>query len=146
VLYLHPYAAGEVLYWLVAGRSLDMPDAGDYIATEIGLESIIVVRQADGGVRGLLPQAFIAPRCGACSTTRSAATFHWIGGVAWEEVRWPNPVRGGDTLRARAEALSKRVSGKDRGRGIVKYRYTLLNESDNIVFACRSINLVAMRP
>ena len=37
--------------WLVAGRSIDMPDAGDYIATEIGTESIIVVRQKDGTVR-----------------------------------------------------------------------------------------------
>jgi len=32
--------------WLVAGRSLDIPAAGDYIATEIGPESILVVRQA----------------------------------------------------------------------------------------------------
>src|SRR5580693_3392335 len=38
--------------WLVAGRSLDMAKPGDYIATEIGPESIIVVRQADGTVRG----------------------------------------------------------------------------------------------
>ena len=37
--------------WLVAGRSLDMPAAGDYIVTEVGSESIIVVRQADGGAR-----------------------------------------------------------------------------------------------
>ncbi len=37
--------------WLVAGRALDMPDAGDYIATEIGAESIMAVRQADGSVR-----------------------------------------------------------------------------------------------
>src|SRR6185437_6492063 len=38
--------------WLVAGRSLDMPKAGHYIVTEIGAESILLVRQADGGVRG----------------------------------------------------------------------------------------------
>ena len=37
--------------WLVAGRALDMPDAGDYIATEVGAESIMAVRQADGSVR-----------------------------------------------------------------------------------------------
>ena len=30
--------------WLVAGRSLDMPNPGDYIVTEIGGESILVVR------------------------------------------------------------------------------------------------------
>ena len=35
----------------VAGRALDIPTPGDYVVTEIGRESIIVVRQADGGVR-----------------------------------------------------------------------------------------------
>jgi acyl dehydratase len=72
--------------------------------------------------------------------------IQWICGVAWEDVRWPNPVRAGDTLRARAESLSKRLSGKDRRRGIVEYRYTLLNQRDEVAFTCRSINLVALRP
>lgn len=72
--------------------------------------------------------------------------IHWICGIAWEEVRWPNPVRAGDTLRARAEALAKRLSGKDARRGIVEYRYSLLNQWGETAFTCRSINLVAMRP
>jgi acyl dehydratase len=38
------------------------------------------------------------------------------------------------------------VSGKDPSRGIVEYRYTLLNQRDETVFTCRSINLVALRP
>jgi len=71
--------------------------------------------------------------------------IHWICGVGWEEVRWPNPVRAGDGLRARAETLSKRLSGKDRSRGIVECRYSLLNQRDETVFTCRSINLVALR-
>ena len=71
--------------------------------------------------------------------------IHWICGVGWEEVRWPNPVRAGDGLRARAETLSKRPSGKDRSRGIVECRYSLLNQRDETVFTCRSINLVALR-
>ena len=72
--------------------------------------------------------------------------IHWICGVAWEGVRWPNPVRAGDTLRARAEALAKRLSTKDSTRGIVEYRYTLMNQREEIAFTCRSINLVALRP
>lgn len=72
--------------------------------------------------------------------------IHWICGVAWEDVRWPNPVRAGDTLRARAEALAKRVSRKDPKRGIVEYRYTLLNQRGETAFTCRSINIVARRP
>jgi hypothetical protein len=37
--------------WLIAGRALDISNPGDYVATEIGPESILVVRQAGGGVR-----------------------------------------------------------------------------------------------
>ena len=38
--------------WLLGGRGIDMPNAGDYIVTEIGSESILLVRQPDGRVRG----------------------------------------------------------------------------------------------
>ena len=72
--------------------------------------------------------------------------IRWICGVAWEDVRWPHPVRAGDSLRARAETLAKRPSGKDAARGIVELRYSLLNQRDQIAFTCRSINLVARRP
>jgi acyl dehydratase len=72
--------------------------------------------------------------------------IHWICGVAWEDVRWPNPVKAGDTLRARAEALAKRLSTQDPKRGIAEYRYTLLNQRGDTAFTCRSINIVAVRP
>ena len=72
--------------------------------------------------------------------------IHWICGVAWEEVRWPKPIRAGDTLRARAEALTKRESRSTPGQGVVECRYTLINQRDEIVFTCRSINLIRMRP
>ena len=37
--------------WLLGGREADIPEAGDYIVTEIGPESILIVRQRDGRVR-----------------------------------------------------------------------------------------------
>lgn len=37
--------------WLLGTRLLDIPEAGDYAVTEIGRESILIVRQRDGGVR-----------------------------------------------------------------------------------------------
>ncbi len=66
----------------------------------------------------------------------------WICGVAWENVRWPNPVRVGDALRARAECLAKRPSHKHGDRGVVECGYALLNQTGQLVFAARSINLV----
>ncbi len=37
--------------WLLGARLLDMPEPGDYVVTEIGRESILIVRQENGGVR-----------------------------------------------------------------------------------------------
>jgi acyl dehydratase len=70
----------------------------------------------------------------------------WICGVAWNEVRWPNPMCAGDVLRARTEILDKRLSRSEAGRGIVECRYTLLNQRGEIVFTCKSVNLIETRP
>ena len=37
--------------WLLGGREVDIPESGDYIVTEIGPESVLIVRQRDGSVR-----------------------------------------------------------------------------------------------
>jgi len=37
--------------WLLGARELDIPEPGDYVVTEIGPESILIVRQKDGSVR-----------------------------------------------------------------------------------------------
>lgn len=38
--------------WLLAGRSDDIAQPGQYICTDIGKESVIIVRQEDGSLRG----------------------------------------------------------------------------------------------
>jgi len=75
-----------------------------------------------------------------------AQDIKWICGVAWDDVRFPKAVRPGDTLRAKAQCLSKRLSGSDPRRGVVVYQYTLLNQDDEVVFTCRSTNLVERAP
>jgi len=69
----------------------------------------------------------------------------WICGVAWDDVRFPKALRAGDTIHARAKCLSKRDSRSEPKRGIVVYEYTLLNQRDEVVFTCRSTNLVERR-
>lgn len=71
--------------------------------------------------------------------------IRWICGVAWEEVRWPHPIRAGDAVRARSEILAKRPSRSDPGRGIVECRYSLLNQRGETAFTCRSVNLIEVR-
>jgi len=70
----------------------------------------------------------------------------WICGIAWEDVKWPVAVRAGDRLRAQFECLAKRPSSSDTTRGVVEFRYTLLNQRDEIAWTCRSINLVETGP
>jgi acyl dehydratase len=70
----------------------------------------------------------------------------WICGIAWEEVKWPTAVRAGDRLRAQFECLAKRPSSSDATRGVVEFRYRLLNQRDEIAWTCRSINLVETGP
>lgn len=74
-----------------------------------------------------------------------AQDIAWICGVAWDDVRFPIAVRGGDALRARAEVREKRASGSDPSRGIVVMLYQLLNQRDEVVFTCLSTNLVHRR-
>jgi|SRR5690606_25225473 len=66
----------------------------------------------------------------------------WICGVGMDEVRLRHPVRPGDRLRARSECVEKRLSKKDPGRGVVVYRYSLLNQDDETVLTFLSTNLV----
>ncbi len=75
-----------------------------------------------------------------------APDIAWICGVAWDEVRFPLAVRPGDTLRARSRCLELRPSGKDPARGIGIFQYELVNQHDQLVFTCRSTNLIERRP
>ena len=70
----------------------------------------------------------------------------WICGIAWEDVRWHKALRPGDAVRARARCLAKRVSASDPTRGVVTFDYQLVNQDDELVWSCRSLNLVERRP
>jgi acyl dehydratase len=74
-----------------------------------------------------------------------AGDIAWICGVAWDDVRFAKAVRPGDTLRARAECLSKRPSSSDPRRGVTVFQYELRNQRDEVVFSARSTNLVQRR-
>lgn len=75
-----------------------------------------------------------------------ARDIAWICGVAWDDVRFPRALRAGDRVRARSRCLSKRDSSSDPRRGIAEYQYELLTDSGEVVFTCRSTNLVERRP
>lgn len=58
-----------------------------------------------------------------------------IGSPGMESVRWLKPVRPGDTLTVRAEVLDKRPSKSKPDRGVLKMRYEVMNQAEEVVMA-----------
>jgi acyl dehydratase len=56
-----------------------------------------------------------------------------IIGAGSEEMRWPRPVRPGDTLTVRTEILDVRPSKSRPEQGILKVRTTTLNQNGETV-------------
>ena len=54
-------------------------------------------------------------------------------GLGVEELRWPRPVRPGDTLHVEVEVLEVRPSHSHSDRGIVRVRNTTLNQRSEVV-------------
>lgn len=68
-----------------------------------------------------------------------------VGGVGLDNVRWPRPVRPGDTLRVTAEVLELKPSSS-RPFGTVRMKYTTTNQDAEVVMTAEMLHLVAKRP
>jgi acyl dehydratase len=69
-----------------------------------------------------------------------------IIGAGVEELRWPRPVRAGDTLRVESEIIEVRPSKSRPEIGLVKVRNTTLNQNDEPVLVQVANLLVPRRP
>jgi acyl dehydratase len=58
-----------------------------------------------------------------------------IIGVGVDELRWPRPVRPGDTLRVTLEVVDVKPSERGQPRGIVSVRLTTRNQNDELVLS-----------
>jgi len=56
-----------------------------------------------------------------------------LAALGWDEVRFPNPVRPGDSLSLHKECIETRVSKGKPDRGIVRTRITVLNQNGEAV-------------
>ena len=56
-----------------------------------------------------------------------------IIGAGVDEMRWPRPVRPGDTLRLESEVLEVRPSKSRPDQGMIKVRITTFNQRDEPV-------------
>ncbi len=99
------------------------PQFGEVVAS--GIHILAVWRQRDHEITG---------------------DIRWICGISWDDLRWNVPLRAGDRVRARATLLEKRPSASRPERGVVVYRYSLVNQNDDELFYCTSTNYVERRP
>jgi acyl dehydratase len=69
-----------------------------------------------------------------------------IGSPGIDEWRFALPVRPGDALRYRATVLESRVSTSKPERGIVKFRWELLNQHDELAVSMVGTQFFLRRP
>ena len=77
---------------------------------------------------------------------------HFLSGIASmaspgvDEVRWPNPVRPGDSIRIRVTILETTPSRSKSDRGVVRSRLEAFNQSDEPILSFLAINILKRRP
>jgi acyl dehydratase len=80
----------------------------------------------------LLVEHFVSPESG-------------LGAAGVDDVRWPKPVRPGDTLHLRATVLEARRSNSKPDRGIIRSLAELTNTGGELVMKLTAINFVLLR-
>lgn len=68
----------------------------------------------------------------------------WVG-LGVEYLKWPRPVKPGDTLRAEFEVIEKRESKSNPRRGIIRVRTSTFNQHDELVFETITAQIVERR-
>ncbi len=80
----------------------------------------------------LLVEHFVSPESG-------------LGAAGVDEIRWPKPVRPGDTLHVRATVMEARRSNSKPDRGIVRSLAEVTNQHGDTVMRVTAINFVRLR-
>jgi acyl dehydratase len=68
-----------------------------------------------------------------------------LGSPGLDEIRWPSPVRPGDTLRVRATVLEARRSQSKPDRGIIKTVIEAVNQDGRTVMRATATNFLLVR-
>lgn len=85
----------------------------------------------------------VAMRAMVDSYLRRAAS---LGAPGVDEIRWPKPVRPGDTLVFRREVLAARASATRPGVGLVKHRWEATNQRGELVMTMEGWGMFRRRP
>ncbi len=69
-----------------------------------------------------------------------------LGNLGYEEIKFPNPVFHGDTIRGETTILDKRLSKSRNDSGIVWFEHIGYNQRDEVVCTCRRTGLIMTTP
>jgi acyl dehydratase len=69
-----------------------------------------------------------------------------LGGAGMDELRWPRPVYPNDILRCEIELLEKIESRSRPAIGIIKSRWNVYNQKDELVMTTVTTGLLRRRP
>jgi acyl dehydratase len=69
-----------------------------------------------------------------------------VGSPGLDELRWPRPVRPGDTIHSELEILESRLSRSKPDRGIVTSRLHVINQNGEEVASFKGMHLLLRRP
>jgi len=69
-----------------------------------------------------------------------------VANLGCDEVRFPNPLFHGDTIRVTTEILELRESKSRPNQGIVVFRHQAFNQRDELVASCKRTGLQLKRP
>ena len=69
-----------------------------------------------------------------------------LGAAGVDELRWPAPVRPGDTLRVRATVVAARASSSKPDRGIVRTLIEADNQDGGTALSLVAVNFIRVGP
>jgi acyl dehydratase len=69
-----------------------------------------------------------------------------VGNLGMDEVRFPNPVFHGDTIRSETEVIEKRESQSRPTQGIVTFMHRAFNQRNVLVGQCKRAALILRKP
>jgi acyl dehydratase len=69
-----------------------------------------------------------------------------LGAPGLDQIRWPKPVRPGDTLVYRRTVLAARASTSRPGVGLVKHRWEAVNQQGELVLTMEGWGMFGRRP
>ena len=69
-----------------------------------------------------------------------------VANLGYDEVKFPNPVFAGDTLRSESECITVRDSKSRPNAGIVTWAHRSFNQRDELVCECTRTALLLKKP